>query len=175
MGETNQDNAKLDELNKLKEELKKEQERAEEYINKYKYLLADYDNYRKRLDKEAEIRVKHEVEKFLVKLLDLRDDYTRAIENAKKSDNPGTIINGLEGVLKNLDSILNEEGVVEINAVGRSFDPNFHEALSFVDSNELPENTVTAEIRKGYMLSDRVIRPSLVEVSKKPIAKTEGG
>lgn len=174
MRETNQGNAKLDELNKLKEELKKEQERAEEHIKKYKYLLADYDNYRKRLDKEAEIRVKLEVEKFLIKLLDLRDDYMRAIEIAKMSDNPGTI-SGLEGVLKNLDSILNEEGIVEINAVGKSFDPNFHEALSFVDSMELPENTVTAEIRKGYMLSNRVIRTSLVEVSKKPDAKTKGG
>ena len=174
LGETDQDNAQVNELNELKEELKKEKERAEEYLSKYKYLLADYDNYRKRLDKEADIRVRREVEKFMLKLLDLRDDYIRAIQIVKKSDNTNTIINGLEGVLKNLDNILKEEGIVEIEALGKSFDPNLHEAVSFVDSVELPENTVTTEIRKGYMLSDRVIRPSLVEVSKRPNVNTGG-
>jgi len=173
LSETDQDNAQL-ELDKLKDELKKEKERAEEYLSKYKYLLADYDNYRKRLDKEADIRVRREVEKFILKLLALRDDYIRAIEIVKKNDNTNTIINGLEGVLKNLDNILKEEGIVEIDALGKSFDPNMHEAVSFVDSVELPENTVTTEIRKGYMLSDRVIRPSLVEVSKRPNVKSGG-
>lgn len=174
LSEADQDNTQLDELNKLKEELKRENERAEEYLSKYKYLLADYDNYRKRLDKEAEIRIRREVEKFLLKLLDLRDDYVRAIEVVKKSNNEGTLIRGLESVLKNLDNILKEEGIMEIDALGKSFDPNLHEAVSFVDSIELPENTITNEIRKGYMLSDRVIRPSLVEVSKRPNLKTGG-
>jgi molecular chaperone GrpE len=174
LGETDQDNAQPDELDMLKEELEKEKERAEEYDEKYKRLLADYDNYRKQLDKEAEIRVRREVEKFLLKLLALRDDYVRAIEIVKKSNSTKTIINGLEGVLKNLDSILREEGIAEINALGTSFDPNFHEAVSFVDNVELPENTITTEIRKGYMLSNRVIRPTLVEVSKRPNVKNGG-
>ncbi|HEY4674338.1 MAG TPA: nucleotide exchange factor GrpE [Nitrososphaerales archaeon] len=174
MGETDQDNAQPDELDMLKEELEKEKERTEEYDEKYKRLLADYDNYRKQLDKEAEIRVRREVEKFLLKLLALRDDYVRAIEIVKKSNSTKTIINGLEGVLKNLDSILREEGIAEINALGTSFDPNFHEAVSFVDNVELPENTITTEIRKGYMLSNRVIRPTLVEVSKRPNVKNGG-
>ena len=174
LGETDQDNAQADELDMLKEELEKEKERAEEYDGKYKRLLADYDNYRKQLDKEAEIRIKRELEKFMMKLLDLRDDYIRAIEIVKKTDNAKTIINGLEGVLKNLDSILREEGIVEINALGASFDPNFHEAVSFVDNVELPENTITTEIRKGYMLSNKVIRPTLVEVSKRPNVKNGG-
>ena len=174
MGETDHDNVGLDESNKLKEELKKEKERTEECLSKYKYLLAEYDNYRKRLDKEADIRVRHEVEKFVLKLLDLRDDYLRAIEVVKKSDDTDTLLSGLEGVLKKLDNILKEEGIVEIETLGKSFDPNLHEAVSFVDHTELPENTITNEIRKGYMLSDRVIRPSLVEVSKRPNVKTGG-
>ncbi len=174
LNEIDQDDAQLDELSRLKEDLKKEKERAEEYLNKYRYLLADYDNYRKKLDKEADIRVRREVEKFILKLLDLRDDYIRAIEIVKKSDNTNTIISGLEGVLKNLDGILKGEGIVEIDALGKLFDPNLHEAVSFVDNGEMPENTVTNEIRKGYMLNDRVIRPSLVEVSKKPSVNTGG-
>jgi molecular chaperone GrpE len=174
LGEIEQDNIQPNELGVLREELEKEKERTEEYDKKYKRLLADYDNYRKQLDKEAEIRVKRELEKFLMKLLDLRDDYIRAIQIVKKNDNANKIINGLEGVLKNLDNILREEGIVEIESLGKSFDPNFHEAVSFVDSLELPENTVTTEIRKGYMLSERVIRPSLVEVSKRPNVESGG-
>ncbi|MFQ5920769.1 MAG: nucleotide exchange factor GrpE [Nitrososphaerales archaeon] len=164
--------AQLDELNRLREELQREKERAEEYVSKYKYLLADYDNYRKKLDKEAEIRVRLELGQFLLKLIGLRDDFTRSVEAAGKDVDNETIKSGLEGVLKNLDGILEEEGVTEIDAVGKPFDPRLHEAVSFEDNAELPENTVMNEIRKGYMLSERVIRPSLVVISKRP-SKTE--
>ena len=180
------------EMEMLKEQLKKEQAKAEEYSReiemlkdqlkelsgieeRYKYKLAEIDNYRKQIEREAQIHVKVKIEEFLKKLINLRDDYLRAIETAKKSNGPAVIINGLESILKNLDVILKEEGVREIDAVGEAFDPSMHEAISFVDTNEYPENTVTAEIRKGYMLSDRVIRPSLVEVSKKTNAKSEEG
>lgn len=180
------------EMEMLKEQLKKEQAKAEEYSKeiemlkdqlkelssveeRYKYKLAEIDNYRKQIEKESQIHVKVKIEEFLKKLINLRDDYLRAIETAKKSNGPAVIINGLESILKNLDVILKEEGVREIDAVGKAFDPIMHEAISFVDTNEYPENTVTAEIRKGYMLSDRVIRPSLVEVSKKANTKSEEG
>lgn len=180
------------EIEMLKEQLKKEQAKAEEYSKeiemlkdqlkelsgveeRYKYKLAEIDNYRKQIEREAQIHVKVKIEEFLKKLINLRDDYLRAIETAKKSNGPAVIINGLESILKNLDVILKEDGVREIDAVGKAFDPSMHEAISFVDTSEYPENTVTAEIRKGYMLSDRVIRPSLVEVSKKANAKSEEG
>ncbi|MGH9910798.1 MAG: nucleotide exchange factor GrpE [Nitrososphaerales archaeon] len=190
MPETNHD--ANTEMEMLKEQLNKEQAKAEEYSReiemlkdqlkelsgveeRYKYKLAEIDNYRKQIEREAQIHVKVKIEEFLKKLINLRDDYLRAIETAKKSNGPAVIINGLESILKNLDVILKEEGVREIDAVGEAFDPSMHEAISFVDTNEYPENTVTAEIRKGYMLSDRVIRPSLVEVSKKANAKSEEG
>lgn len=180
------------EMEMLKEQLKKEQAKAEEYSKeiemlkdqlkelsgveeRYKYKLAEIDNYRKQIEREAQIQVKVKIEEFLKKLINLHDDYLRAIETAKKSNGPAMIINGLESILKNLGGILKEEGVREIDAVGKAFDPSMHEAISFVDTSEYPENTVTAEIRKGYMLSDRVIRPSLVEVSKKANDKSEEG
>lgn len=180
------------EMEMLKEQLKKEQAKAEEYSKeiemlkdqlkelsgveeRYKYKLAEIDNYRKQIERESQIHIKVKIEEFLKKLINLRDDYLRAIETAKKSNGPAVIINGLESILKNLDVILKEEGVREIDAVGKTFDPSMHETISFVDTNEYPENTVTAEIRKGYMLSDRVIRPSLVEVSKKANDKSEEG
>ncbi len=160
------------EIEMLKEQLKKKQAEAEENLNKYKYLLADYDNYRKSVQRESGIIVRREIEKFLMKLIDLRDDYIRAIQSAKKSDNP--VVSGLQLILKNLDGILKEEGIEEINVVGKTFDPNMHEAISFVPNDEYPENTIITEIRKGYMLSNRVVRPSLVEVSKKTNVKSNG-
>ncbi|MEM2760236.1 MAG: nucleotide exchange factor GrpE [Nitrososphaerales archaeon] len=179
------------EIENIKEELKRAEARAEEYDReivklkerlkelssmeeRYKYKLAEIDNYRKQLERGAEIRRRMDLEKFLVKLIDLRDDYLRAIETARKSYDKDVIVSGLESILKNLDGILKEEGVREIDAVGKMFDPTMHEAMSFVATNEYPENTVTAEIRKGYILSDRVIRPSLVEVSRRVDTKTEG-
>jgi molecular chaperone GrpE len=159
----------------LEQELEKAKNEAKEYETKYKYLLAEYDNYRKRLEKEAELRVKHGIETFILKLLDLRDDYIRAIDTVKKGNEKSinAIVSGLEGILKKLDNMLKEVGVVEIEALGKIFDPNLHEAVSFTYNSELPDLTVTNEIRKGYMLNDRVIRPSLVEVSRRPML--EGG
>ncbi|MEM4398471.1 MAG: nucleotide exchange factor GrpE [Candidatus Nitrosocaldus sp.] len=77
-------------------------------------------------------------------------------------------------MLKNLDGILRDAGVVEIPAVGEAFNPNMHEAVSFVYNAELPDLTITNEIRKGYMMNDRVIRPSLVEVSRRPMQEVGG-
>lgn len=191
IGLSETDNTTDSEIETLKEQLKKEQALVEEHRKEietlkkqleelsdaeehYKYKLAEIANYRKQIEKESEIRVRREIEKFLVKLINLRDDYLRAIDSAKADNNPA-LVNGLESILKNLDGVLKEEGVKEIDAVGKIFDPNIHEAVSFIDNDEYPENTVTAEIRKGYMLNDRVIRPSLVEVSKKTNVKSNGG
>ncbi|MEM0367707.1 MAG: nucleotide exchange factor GrpE [Candidatus Nitrosocaldus sp.] len=150
-----------------------------EYESKYKYLLADYDNYRKRVEREAEYRVRQSIEAFILKLLNLRDDFVRAIDVMKKSTTTTAavdrhVVDGLEGVLKNLDGILRDAGVVEIPAVGEAFNPNMHEAVSFVYNAELPDLTITNEIRKGYMMNDRVIRPSLVEVSRRPMQEVGG-
>lgn len=150
-----------------------------EYESKYKYLLADYDNYRKRVEREAEYRVRQSIEAFILKLLNLRDDFVRAIDVMKKSTTTAAVVDrhvveGLEGVLKNLDGILRDAGVVEIPAVGEAFNPNMHEAVSFVYNAELPDLTITNEIRKGYMMNDRVIRPSLVEVSRRPMQEVGG-
>jgi molecular chaperone GrpE len=103
----------------------------------------------------------------LLKFLNIRDDYLRALSVARQSKSEqGVVIEGLEGILKNIDSLLASEGVREIEAVGTPFDPNVHDAIAYSARDDLAENTVTAEIRKGYMLNGRVLRPSLVEISK---------
>ncbi|GIU72583.1 MAG: hypothetical protein KatS3mg003_2062 [Candidatus Nitrosocaldaceae archaeon] len=137
-----------------------------DYETKYKYLLADYDNYRKRVEKEAENRIMAEKARLLLKIINLRDDFERALTAVEKGKDTNAIMDGLKAILKNIDNILKEEGVDAIEAEGKRFDPNLHEVVSIITNNKLPDYTITNELRKGYMLNNKVIRPSLVEVSR---------
>jgi molecular chaperone GrpE len=156
------------ELESVKSELRKAKESSESSLNKMKYLMADFDNYRKQMEKQLASKAESIKAELLLKFLNIRDDYLRALSVARqsKSEQGGVVIEGLEGILKNIDSLLALEGVREIEAVGTPFDPNVHDAIAYSARDDLAENTVTAEIRKGYMLNGRVLRPSLVEISK---------
>jgi molecular chaperone GrpE len=156
-----------EELKYVKEELSKVRESSQSNLNKLKYLMADFDNYRKQMEKQVASKVESSKAEVLLKFLSIRDDYLRALEIAKQSMSEGVVLEGLEAILKNLDSLLRSEGVMEIETIGTPFDPNIHDALSFSYRDDMPENTVTGEIRKGYMLNNKVLRPSLVEISKK--------
>jgi len=159
-----------DELESVKSELRKAKESSESSLNKMKYLMADFDNYRKQMEKQVASKAESIKAELLLKFLNIRDDYLRALSVARQSKSEQiVVIEGLEGILKNIDSLLASEGVREIEAVGTPFDPNVHDAIAYSARDDVAENTVTAEIRKGYMLSGRVLRPSLVEISKKII------
>ena len=158
------------ELESVKSELKKAKESSESSLNKMKYLMADFDNYRKQMEKQVASKAESIKAELLLKFLNIRDDYLRALSVARQSKSEQiVVIEGLEGILKNIDSLLASEGVREIEAVGTPFDPNVHDAIAYSARDDVAENTVTAEIRKGYMLNGRVLRPSLVEISKKII------
>jgi molecular chaperone GrpE len=155
------------ELESVKSELRRAKESSESSLNKMRYLMADFDNYRKQMEKQLASKAESIKAELLLKFLNIRDDYIRALSMAKQSkSDKEVVIEGLEGILKNIDSLLASEGVREIEAVGTPFDPNVHDAIAYAERDGLAENTVTAEIRKGYMLNDRVLRPSLVEISK---------
>jgi len=156
------------ELESIKSELRRAKESSESSLTKMRYLMADFDNYRKQMEKQLASKAESIKAELLLKFLNIRDDYIRALSVAKqsKSDKEVVVIEGLEGILKNIDSLLTSEGVREIEAIGTPFDPNVHDAIAYSERNDLAENTVTAEIRKGYMLNGRVLRPSLVEISK---------
>ena len=159
--------ALTEELKTVKEELSKVRESSQSNLNKLKYLIADFDNYRKQMEKQVASKVESSKAEVLLKFLSIRDDYLRALGIAKQSESEGVVLEGLEAILKNLDSLLRSEEVMEIETIGTPFDPNIHDALSFSYRDDVPENTVTGEIRKGYMLNNKVLRPSLVEISKK--------
>ena len=155
------------ELESVKNELRKAKESSENSLNKMRYLMADFDNYRKQMEKQLASKAESIKAELLLKFLNIRDDYLRALSVARQSKSEQVVvIEGLEGILKNIDSLLASEGVREIEAVGTPFDPNVHDAIAYSARDDLAENTVTAEIRKGYILNGRVLRPSLVEISK---------
>jgi molecular chaperone GrpE len=158
------------ELESVRSELKRAKESSENSLNKMKYLMADFDNYRKQMERQVASKAESIKAELLLKFLNIRDDYVRALSVARQSKSEQiVVIEGLEGILKNIDSLLASEGVREIEAIGTPFDPNVHDAIAYSARDDLAENTVTAEIRKGYMLNGRVLRPSLVEISKKII------
>jgi molecular chaperone GrpE len=161
-----------EELEVVKEELRRARESSENNLNKLKYMMADFDNYRKQMEKQTTSKTESSKAELLLKFLNVRDDYLRALEIAKQSKSEAVVIEGLEAILKNLDSLLKSEGVLEIETVGTPFDPNVHDAISFSYADAVDENTVTNEIRKGYMLNNKVLRPSLVEISKKIVKNT---
>ena len=164
--------AAKEELSFVKEELRKAKESSDNNLNKLKYMVADFDNYRKQMEKQVALKTEENKAELMLRFLNIRDDYVRALEIAKQSKAEPVVVEGLEGILKNFDNLLRSEGVVEIETIETPFDPNVHDAISFSFRDDLPESTVTVEIRKGYMLDNKVLRPSLVEISKKIVKNT---
>ena len=165
--------ANHEQVEKLKSLLEKEKEKVASYEKKIKYLLADFENLKKRTDIDVQNKVNSIIDGIILKFLLIYDDFVRAKDALSKQ---GADTEGLHAILKNMDSFLAESGVRPIETLGEIFDPKLHEAISVKEDPALDENTITAELRKGYILKDRVIRPSLVEISKRNIkeAKIDG-
>ena len=161
-----------EDLSALKEELREARKSSDNNLNRLKYMMAEFDNYRKQMEKQIDSRIESGKAELLVKFLSLRDDYLRALEMAKQSKSETVVIEGLEGILKNFDSLLRSEGVMEIETIGTPFDPNVHDAIGFSHQDDIEENIITKEIRKGYMLNNKVLRPSLVLISRKIVKNT---
>ena len=162
-------------VEELSEELKATRDDLEHYrnlyddtFNKLKYTLADFDNYRKNIEKQNTLRILSVKAEMLSTIINLREDFVRALDTLKHHKVDSSILEGLSNILKNIDIYLEKEDVKEIRALNTVFDPNFHEIIGFsYFESDMEENIITKEIRKGYLLNDRVLRPSLVEVSKK--------
>ncbi len=160
----------LNELKNTKNELEHYRSLYNDTFNKLKYGLADFDNFRKNVEKQNSLKILSIKADVLSVVVNIQEDFMRAIDTIKQKKIDNAIIEGLESILKNINIFLEKEGIKEIDSLNNSFDPNLHEIVGFSysdDSDGIQENIVTKEIRKGYLLNDRVLRPSLVEVSKK--------
>lgn len=157
------------ELDSLKIQLEQEKEKVLSQEKKIQYLLADFENLQKRSELDIQNRVNSITDRILLKFLGIYDDFARA-RDALSKQNANT--QGLDAILKNMDAFLMEFGVQPIEATGEIFNPKLHEAISVKEDPTLDDNTITTEVRKGYILKDRVIRPSLVEISKRNLKET---
>lgn len=158
------------ELKETRDDLEHYRKLYDDTFNKLKYSLADFDNYRKNIEKQNALRVLSVKADILSTVVNFREDFVRALDTLKHHKVDISIREGLTNILKNIDLFLEKENVLEIKALNNVFDPNFHEIIGFsYVEDDAEENIITKEIRKGYLLNDRVLRPSLVEVSKKII------
>ena len=152
-------------LQVLKELLEKEKQSTNEYVEKWKRALADYQNLNKRSDLDITNKVTNEINKIMLNFLIVYEDLIRAnntlADGQRKFD-------GINIIIKNMNSIFEEYNIKPIDAVGQTFNPNLHEAVSIVEDENLDDDTIKEEIAKGYISGNNVIKPSKVIVSKKP-------
>ena len=165
---------KLEQLQKqLQETIKQKDEsekKAAEYLDRLKRLQADMENIQKIARRQVETVTSQASERLLLKLLPSLDALRQAVKIASSTDalQQDEIAVGLKMLQEQLAQVLETEGLEEIAAEGRTLDPELHEVVSYVETEDSPENTILEEVRKGYLLNGKVIRPSLVVVSKKP-------
>jgi len=139
--------------------------------DRYMRLAAEFDNYRKRTARQFEDMIKNSNEKLLLQVLELADNFERALEAASNSSDNESLKSGTELIYQHLSDILKKEGVEPIESIGQKFDPNLHEALMQVESDEYDEGIVTQEINRGYKLHGKVIRFARVAVSRGVVEK----
>lgn len=128
--------------------------------------MADFDNFRRRTRQEMEEIRRIALEEFLRSLLRVMDNFERAMQAAEETQSFEKLMEGVQLTYRQLQALLREAGVQPIEAVGKPFDPNFHEAVQRVESPEHPDETVLEEVERGYMIQSRVLRPSRVKVVK---------
>ena len=150
----------------LEEELVKVKAKAEEQYDQLMRLQAEYDNYRKRTLKEKTEIIKYATEGLVGELLPILDNFDRALSAAKVTSDFDSFSQGVEMIFRQIEAALGKEGLKAIDAVGQPFDPNIHEAVLQVATDEHPENIILEELQKGYFLKEKVLRPSMVKVSK---------
>ncbi len=128
---------------------------------------ADLENTRKRLDREKQEFVKFANEGLILDLLNVLDDLERTVELAQTAkDDLSAFLKGIEMILAHLYEMLKDHGVKPIEAEGKIFDPNFHEALMQVENKDLPEHTIVEVLQKGYLIHGRILRTAKVKVTK---------
>ena len=145
-------------IEKLKTALEESEKRA-------LIAVADLENYRKRSAKNAQDQIKYAALPMMNDLLESVDNLNRAIESAANEESNSGLLEGVKMVSSQILNILTSNNCKAIEAVGQPFDPNLHQAVQMQPSDEFPENTVMMEMRTGYLLHDRVVRPSQVFVS----------
>ena len=157
----------LEQLQEAEAALAKTREQADENLRHWQRTAADFSNYKRRTDEERAAMGLLANGVLLGRLLAVIDDFDRALESVPEDIHEGWL-DGIRLVERKLQALLEAEGVKPIEAIGQPFDPNLHEAVVHEETAEYPDNTVIGEVQRGYLLHERVLRPSLVRVANNP-------
>ena len=160
--EKNENNNKADEIIELKKQIESQKVQIDETEDRLKRVAAEFDNYKKRSSKEREGLYNSLIADIVSNFLPVIDNLEKAVEAETQDEE---YKKGIELVLKQFRDVLNSKGVTEIEAVGKTFDPELHEAVSSVQDDTKGEKEIVQEYRKGYMIGNRVIRHSMVIVA----------
>ena len=161
------------EIEFLKSQLEKERELSEKNLSKLRYLMADFDNYRKQMQKQVESKIEENRGQLFLKILKIYDDCVLAFETLKSGQYDSTLVAGIQGIMTNFEIFIKQEGIAEIESMDTPFDPNVHDAIGFVTNDLVPENTIVEVARKGYLLNNKVLRPSSVILSKRTVTNKD--
>lgn len=144
--------------------------KAQENWDRLLRTTADFDNFKKRAAREKQDAIKYATESLLQKVIPVLDNFEMAIAAAQNSSTADlkSVRDGVAMIHSQLKNTLTEAGLEEVDATGKPFDPNVHEAVSQHESAEVPEGHVLQQLRKGYKLRERLLRPATVVVAKKP-------
>lgn len=168
VGEETENEEMSEAFAQLQAELERMRSDAEEVQNRYLRALADYDNFRKRQREETARQISVAREQMLCKLLPIVDNLERGLAAAEEQHSFESLLEGVTLTLRQMQEMMQREGVEPIEAVGQEFNPELHEAMMRVETSDQPENTVVDEFEKGYTFSGRVLRPSRVAVAANP-------
>ena len=145
-------------------EASEKKEPEEDGDTRYLRLMADFQNYKKRVEKEKTDLYSYANEKLITEMLDVIDNFERGLLAVAEEDKESPFVQGMELVYKQMLTAFDALGVKPIDAVGKEFDPNLHNAVMMVDDDALESGTVAEEMQKGYMYKDSVVRHSMVKV-----------
>ncbi len=148
------------------EELKKKSDERDEYYNRWMKVHADYENTRKRMEKEKLDCVKFANEMLVARLFPIVDNFDMALAAMDKAKDKAAVMDGIKLVQNEFHKVLEDNGVEKIKTEGEEFDPHVHEAVLAVETDEHPDGMVVEEVRAGYKLRDRLLRPAQVKVAK---------
>ncbi|WP_159883792.1 nucleotide exchange factor GrpE [Paenibacillus puerhi] len=146
-------------------QLEEAKKQAEEHYQRLLRTQADFDNFRRRTQKEREDLAKYASLKVIEQLLPVVDNFERALSASKENNDYDALAKGIDMIFRQLEQVLAAEGLKPMEAVGTPFNPEFHQAVMQVDSEEHEEGIVVEEVQKGYLLKDKVLRPAMVKVS----------
>jgi molecular chaperone GrpE len=148
----------------LREAFKQEREKSHDYLKQLTYLQADFENFKKRIQKEHENNIFRIKEPLLRNLLSITDELEIALSESEKAKSQEAIIEGLQMILNKMRLLLKNQGLRKIETAGKRFDPKYHEAVAEVKNKDKEPGDIIEEIRTGYIYKDEVFRPSLVKI-----------